>query len=355
MRCLAYVLALAACSHAPPDDVPVQGDAGGVDAAADPVDALVTLDPTPGTYRRACDGSGGVALDFTRFINFADDDQIVRIYTRGADGPPTTTLDINASIGLTAASEADVEDAARVGDRIYVISSHGRDKNGVFQATRYRMFALDVAGSALTTVGPSTHVLSDLLVATNWDVPNTAIIAALSSASQLGQQTVASLAPEVSGTNIEGLAWANGRLLIGFRNPQASTHALVVTMTNADAVLTGATAHFGEAIELDLGGLGIRSMTWSASLGAVLVIAGPHDSNGAFHLYKWSGKASDAPVLVQDLASTTVSHPEAVISYPGTKDIQILYDAGDATIGNSTCKKAQLDARQFTDAIVHLE
>ncbi len=359
MRCLVCVVILAACSQPAVDSnrPPDAAGAAGEDAAIriDAAPPLKTLAPTPGTYRQACDGSGGVALDFDHFLSFADDDQVIRVYTRGADGGPTQTLDINSGIGLAAGDEADLEDAARVGNRIYVITSHGRTKDGVKQTSRYRYFALDIAGTTFNAVGSANHLLQDLLVAANWDTPNPAIIASLTSASQLGQTTVPTLAPEDQGTNIEGLAWANGKLLIGFRNPQASSHALVVTLTNPDAVLTaGATAHFGEAIELDFGGLGIRSMTWSPLLGAVLVIAGPHDSNGGFKLYKWSGTAQGAPVLIQDLATTATSHPESVIAYPDTKDVQIVYDAGDATIGNTTCKKAALADRQFTDAIIHL-
>jgi hypothetical protein len=324
-------------------------------ASVDTPDAAILLDPTPGTYRQACDGSGGVALDFTHFLDFADDDQTARVYTRGADGPPTQMLDLDASIGLQPGDEADLEDAARVGDRIYVISSHGRKKDGTLEATRYQFFALDVAGTTLTTVGPATHLLPDLLDAANWDSPNLTIIGALASASQLDKAKVASLAPEDQGTNIEGLAWANGHLLIGFRNPQSSSHALVVSVTNADAVLAGATAHVGQSVELDLGGLGIRSMTYSPLLDAVLLIAGPHDSNGGFRLYKWSGAAQDPAVLVTELMTTETSHPEAVIAYPGTRDVQIVYDSGDSMIGSSTCKKAAVEARYFTDTIVHIE
>lgn len=350
MRSLAYALLFTACSQpammVSGDDQPPQPDAP---------PSTTTLDPTPGTYRQACDGSGGIALDFTHFLVLADDDQALRVYTRGADGPPTSELDVTTMIGLQADDEADLEDAARVGNRIYITASHGRTKNGEIQASRYRFFAADVSGTSLTVAGSTNKLLSDLLVAANWDSPDAGVIATLEAASQLDQPAVASLAPEVSGTNIEGLAWANGRLLFGFRNPQASSSALVVSLTNADAFLAGATAHFGEASKLDLGGLGIRSMTWSPLLDAVLVIAGPHDSNGAFKLYRWSGAATDAPVLLQDLADTPTSHPEAVITYPDTKDVQILYDGGDATIGSSTCKKAALADRKFTDAIIHLE
>jgi len=353
MRCLAYALSLTACVQPLTTDSQGQPDPGKADTDSP---STTELDPTPGTYRQACDGSGGVALDFDHFLAFADDDQVARVYTRGADGPPALALDITDAIGLQASDEADLEDAARVGDRIYVIASHGRKKDGTLQASRYRFVALDVAGADLSVAGTTSELLRDLLSPASWDTPDAAVLDLLAAASQLDQASVPELAPELAGTNIEGLAAVDGQLLIGFRNPQASSRALVVTLTNADDVLaTGAAAHFGRAIQLDLGGLGIRSMTWSPLLGAVLVIAGPHDGKGEFRLYRWSGAADDPPVVMQDLPATSTAHPEAVLAYPNTKDVQILYDAGDATIGGSSCKKAALDDREFSDVIVHVD
>jgi len=83
--------------------------------------------------------------------------------------------------------------------------------------------------------------------------------------SMLGTASDPNLAPEVNGTNIEALASDGaGKLLVGFRNPRPAGKAIVVAIANPDAALTGA-ARFANAFELDLGGLGIRSMTRAAS------------------------------------------------------------------------------------------
>ena len=49
-------------------------------------------------------------------------------------------------LGLSTDDEADFEDAARIGNRIYVIESHGRNKDGKLDRARYRFFGMDVAG-----------------------------------------------------------------------------------------------------------------------------------------------------------------------------------------------------------------
>lgn len=353
---LAGLIALAACGGGAPAN---PGDDGAVFDDGAPTDALVTLDPTPGTYRETCDGSGAVAIDFTHFLDVDDEDQGVRIYERGADAAPVQQLDLTAQLEV-GDDEADLEDLARLGDRIYAITSHGRNKDGELIEARYRFAALDVTGAlpelGVTVVGPSTTLLADLLVAANWDAPDADVIAALDAASQLDDDKQASLAPEDQGTNIEGLAaLPDGTLAIGFRNPQPGGDAIVVTLANADAVLGGATARFAGATRLDLGGLGVRGMAYSPAHGAVVIVAGSRASGGPFRLYTWGGGLADPAVLAGDLAAPADSAPEAVVTYPNSKDVQIVFDQGDVTIGDGNCKDALAEDRRFTDAIVHVD
>ena len=129
-----------------------------------------------------------------------------------------------------------------------------------------------------------------------------------------------------------------------------------MSLLNADAVVTGGTAQFGEAMLLDLGGLGIRGMTWSATHAAVLVIAGPQtDVAGPFRLYKWSGVAGDAPIAVADITGVpTASAPESIVAYPGSRDVQFLFDQGDHVLGSSICKDASESEQVFGDTIIHV-
>ena len=341
------------------------GRGGGAGTAGAAGTGEITLDPTPGNYKQICDGSLGVMIDATHFLDGNDEEQGMRIYTRGANGNPLKTIDISSMIGLSTGDEADFEDAARIGNRVYVIESHGRNKDGELDRARYRFFGMDVAGTSpsitLTVPGYSTKLLDQMLVAANWATPNTTVIATLTAKSNLGTSTDASLAPLAGGTNIEGLAWAPttarpNQLLIGFRSPAQGASAIVVSLLNAPDVLTGATAQFGEAALLDLGGLGIRAMAWSPPHNAVLLIAGPRDdSAGPFRLFKWSGAPADAPVVVQDITGVpSSSAPEAIVTYPNTRDVQILFDQGDHDVSGDACKDASSSAKFFGDTIIRV-
>ena len=325
----------------------------------------ITLDPTPGNYKSTCDGSLGVMLDATHFLDGNDEEQGMRVYTRGANAAPLKTIDISSKIGLSTSDEADLEDAARVGNRIYVVSSHGRDKNGNLERSRYRFFAMDVSGTvpniSLAVPGYSSTLLDAMLVTANWVTPNSSVISTLNTAANLGDSTDADLAPKVNGTNIEGLAWVPtaqrpNQLMLGFRNPAQSSDAIVVSLLNADAVLGGATPSFGEAILLDLGGLRVRAMTWSPLHHAVLMLGGAKDaSTGPFRLYEWSGAATDAPVAVQDITTApTDSAPEAIVVYDNTRDVQVLFDQGDHLISGTACKDKSSSSQFFSDVIVHV-
>jgi len=92
--------------------------------------AKFALDPTPGKYKQTCDGSFGVMIDARHFLDGNDENQGMRLYTRGANANALQNLDVSSAIGLSTSDEADLEDAARIGNRVYVISSQGRDKNG---------------------------------------------------------------------------------------------------------------------------------------------------------------------------------------------------------------------------------
>lgn len=332
------------------------------DIPDDPGDDPFALIPTPGTYRGTCDGSGAVALDHTHFIDLNDEDQTLRVYTQGVSGTPAQSLAINTALGLGASDEADLEDAARVGDRIYGITSHARNKDGKLEASRYRFFALDLTGAApnlqLQPAGKTANLLADMLVAGNWQAPDSAVLSLLTASSQLGKTTVASLAPKDQGTNIEGLAALGdtGTLLIGLRNPRSGGKALVVTLVNPAAAITGAKARFGQAIALDLGGQAIRGMAWSTSHQAVLLLSGPADeAQGPFALWKWSGAAGSPPVKVIDITAPADAGPEAVVPYPDTHDVQVIFDMGATQINGDDCKDAASSSQRFTDQIFHVD
>ena len=339
------------------------GGGGGSDAGGGGGDAaVVSLDPTPGRYRGACDGSGAVALGFTHFLSLSDEDQVARVYARGAAGSPVQTFQLASALGVSTDAEVDLEDAARVGDRMYAISSHGRTNSGDLDPVRYRFVAIELAGQApgvsLTVAASRARLLSDLLDSSRWLTPNPTILSALQAATRLDLQSAPSLAPKEQGLNFEGLAraplaGAPERLVIGLRNPRPAGRAIAVSLMNPAELAAGGAARFGEATELDLGGLGIRGMAWSDAARAVYLLAGPHDAAaGPFRLYRWSGAPGAPVVLARELTVPAGAHPEAIVAYPGTADLQILFDADDVVLGGTTCKDGAAADREYGDLIV---
>lgn len=325
--------------------------------ADSPVDAPVsTADAALGVYRGTCDGSGIVALDATHFLDINDEDSVARIYTRGTDGEPVLSLNLGPGLGIPAGTEGDLEEAARVGDRIYMITSHSRRSSGMLDRARYHFGAFDLAGSAptwtLTPAGATGTLLDDIVDAANWDNPDSAIINALDTASKLDSADEPTLAAEASGTNIEGMTSdGQGHLLIGFRNPQA-TGAIVVALANPDDMLTGASAHVAWGAVIDLGaGRGVRAMTWSQTENTAYVVGGPIADAGTFALYRWN--TQEAPALVQMLGSSAGS-PESLAFYPGSTDLQVGLDGSSVSAGATTCKDAAPSAQLFRDLVVAL-
>jgi hypothetical protein len=315
----------------------------------------------PGTYVGTCDGSGGAWLDATHFLNFNDESQTARIFRQGSPASAVQSQELSGALGLSSSDEADVEDAARVGNRVYVITSHARNKDGELQTSRYKFFALDVSGTApsasLQVAGVSSNLLKDMLTAANWTQPDTSVIALLEARSQLSKATVANLAPKEQGVNVEGLAAVpSGALLVGFRNPQSGANAIVVSLTNPAAVLTGSKARFGQAFLLNLEGQGVRGMAWSEAHQAVLVLSGPRDeSSGPFALWKWGGDASSVPQKVMTLTAPSDSAPEALFPVPGTNQVRILFDMGSRLIDGEVCKDAPVSRQFFSDRVVTVD
>ncbi|MES2324409.1 MAG: DUF3616 domain-containing protein [Pseudomonadota bacterium] len=264
----------------------------------------------PFTYRGMCDASAAAAIDEHRFVVANDERNQLKIYRRGK-ADPVGELDLAAFLGTRPDKESDIEGAAAIGERIYWITSHGRNKKGKVQDRRFRFFAT-VAG--IEPVGkPYSRLLQDMIDAEHLKA------FPIEEASQK--------MPEAEGAfNIEGLAATpDGALLIGMRNPAPRGMALVVPLLNPAEVVEGHKARFGEAMELDLGGRAIRSMELVGL--AYMIVAGPAADHGDFALYSWSGDGKEQPVqlLHEDFGQV---RPEALFAIPGTRKVQILSDDG---------------------------
>ena len=297
--------------------------------------------PTPAsaqqiaTYNGPCDASAAVALDATHFIVANDENNTLRIYRQGQPAP-VASLNLTNFLGTAADEESDIEGAAAIGSRIYWITSHGRNSKGKARPARQRFFATEIVAGQPPTVKPVGqaygYLLRDMLAA--------------ETLKPYRLDEAASRPPEADGgLNIEGLAaTADGKLLIGLRNPLTQQRALIIPLDNPDQVISGHRAHFGEPFELNLGQRGIRSIERLGT--GYLIVAGPTGDKGSFTLFRWSGVRGDAPSQISAVELKDL-RPEALLAIPGGNRVQLLSDDGGVVIGGIECKKMPASDQTF--------
>ena len=280
-------------------------------------------------YYGMCDASAAVALNNELFAVANDEDNALRIYHAGAGGPPVQVLELSTFLHADQKKpETDLEGACWLEDRIYWISSHGRNRAGEFRSSRHRFFATQLETTAsgvklISAGGVYTGLLGDLLREPRFRSFE------LAAASRLPPKSPGAL-------NIEGLcATREGRLLIGFRNPIPQSRALLIPLLNPKDLLVGKAARFGEPILLNLGGYGVREIAfWE---GQYLIVAGSYDGRGKSKLYRWTGgKAEPQEISEIDLKDFNA---EALIVYPHNRwAFQLLSDDGTVMIDRVACK-----------------
>jgi hypothetical protein len=288
----------------------------------------------------ACDASAAVPVGPALFVVANDEDNVLRVYHSDIPGPPVQTFDLTPCLAPDPKrEEADIEGGTWLGDRVYWITSHARNKNGKKKPARYQFFAVEFVlredDLELRCVGePYTRLLEDMLADPRLE--------------RYGLKAASELPPKEKGAlNIEGLcATPDGRLYVGFRNPIPEGRALVVPLENPAELVEGtAAAKLGEAFLLDLGGLGIRSIKYWARRRTYMIVAGQfggdepgEGENVSSVLYRWSGDAGETPVRVEGIDLSDFN-PEAQVIYPQQdSSFQLLSDDGNADVGGSRCK-----------------
>ncbi|MCE9670133.1 DUF3616 domain-containing protein [Myxococcus stipitatus] len=288
-------------------------------------------------FEGMCDASGAVALAGDLFVVGDDEDNILRVYDARRGGPPVRSVDLSPSLALVATGkkvpEADIEAATQLGSLSFWLTSHGRNSSGKKAPGRLRFFATEGTPEGPRVVGrPYMGLLEDLLAS-----PGLA---------RFHLERAEALAPKApGGLNIEGMtATEDGAaVLIGFRSPVPEGRALVVPLHNPrEMVLEGARASVGTPRLLDLGGQGIRSMSWWR--GRYLLISGDAAGGTTSHLFTWKG-GEDAPVPVRevDLAGF---NPEAFFTPESEAEILLLSDDGTVPLDGVACKKLGDPARK---------
>ena len=308
---------------------------------------------TPATSRfftGASNASSAIALDFDTMIVADDEYNNLGLYSRSASGLLFNSFDFSSSLALPDAAnlELDLEASTRSGNTLYCLASHSNSKSGNARPNRYRLFATTLSGSGpsatLSYVGRFDNLKTDLSA---WDSSNGHGLGA--GALGLAASGAAGVIPEdasLGGLNIEGLSFAPGSsstAFLGFRAPLQPTfgrkYALLIPVTNFSSLVssnpTAGPASFGAPVLLDLSGRGVREIKCNDT--ACLILAGPATGGSNFALYSWSGVASNAPQLRNDLtnlAAETEGSFETLVDLPSGalvdgSSLQLLSDNGD--------------------------
>ena len=267
--------------------------------------------------------SAVVQLPDGRFLVAEDEkDHPLSLLTIGADG----TVECKAlSAGLLQVFSSfwnmdDLEGLTvdRAG-HVYAMTSHSRTEDGSQKKSRERLVRFRVEGD---------RVVEPLVV----DGVKAALVS--------GHPVLAAAArirdvKDSGGLNIEGLDLSpdQQQLLIGFRSPLHEGRALMARIDHPGALFDSDEApRLAPWLdELDLGGHGIRGLSYVPALQAYLVIAGPVSREPAnFELWCWSGQrgAPARRVTVPGLPSLEKAEGLCPAVVAGAQRILVVSDDG---------------------------
>ena len=209
--------------------------------------------------------------------------------------------------------------------RVYALTSHSRTGKGKVKEEREKLVRFEVAGDELRDPRVVMDLKQQLMAAHP----------ALREAAEVDD------VKDGNGLNIEGLAFDadRQRLLVGFRGPLVDGKAMLVAIENVEEVFeTGAEPRIAEQpISLDLGGEGIRGMSYAPRLGGFLIISGPLEQveDVPFRLWFWQGQPDRPAQRVTVPGLSGFEHAEGVtpLHWRGQERLLIVSDDGDMDAG----------------------
>lgn len=307
------------------------------------------------------DGSDGIALDDNYYVSGDDELNVLNVYSRNASGLPLVSYNYTSNLSLPdpGKPEADIEAATRSfvnSGRVYWLGSMSNGKAPFDnKPNRDRIFATTISGT-----GASTS-----FTFAGWAALRTSLLAwgdthgySFSSSAAQGVDSKTD-----SGFAAEGMVFApdSTTLYLGLRAPLVPTanrtKAVIVPIQNFETWFNNGSPAgnptYGSPIELDLGGRGIRDIT-RLSNGTYIILAGSSGSNVKGAIYKWTGKATDAPIKVVAPTGDTLNMEGVMQINTGGQlslsSLQIVTDKGDDIYYNDGTEAkdfADLQMRKF--------
>ncbi len=209
---------------------------------------------------------------------------------------------------------------------VYGVTSHSREGDGDEKKSREKLVRFRVEGDRV--VDPK--VVGGLKQALTTRHPVLAAAAQVRDVKASG------------GLNIEALEVSpdQKRLLIGLRSPLHNGRAIIASVENPTAVFeSDEVPRVAPGLEeLDLGGHGIRGLSYVPALAAYLVIAGPASREpAAFELWRWSGQpgAPAQRMTVPGLRGFAKAEGLCPAVVGGVERIVIVSDDGNRAAGRA--------------------
>ncbi|MCW3083339.1 MAG: alkaline phosphatase [Bacteroidetes bacterium] len=306
------------------------------------------------------DGSDGFALDDNYYISADDELDVLNVYSRAASGLPFVSYDYSSNLALPDPTKPEVDVEAATGspatpDKVYWLGSMSNGKAPFNdKPNRNRIFATTHTGTgastAFTFAGYYGNLRQSLIT---WGDAHGYNFTA-SAAAGVDSKTV-------SGFAAEGMVFGpdNTTLYIAFRAPlvpvATRTKAVIAPIVNFETWFNNGSPVgnpvFGSPIELDLGGRGFRDLT-RLSNGTYIIVAGnPAGSPLTSAIYKWTGNAADAPIMITTAADGLLNlegvMPVNTAGHLDLNKLQVISDGGDEDLyadGN--------EAKDFNDLIL---
>ncbi|MDB5274632.1 MAG: alkaline phosphatase [Chitinophagaceae bacterium] len=326
---------------------------------------------TPGAtvwHTGMSDASEAISQDDAYYIAIDDELNVLNVYSKTRSGLPYVSFDYTSYLNLPnpAKPEVDLEAATRSrsdNSKIYWLGSMSNSKAPFNNMpNRDRLFATTVNGTGPSTTftfgGYYGNLRAQLLT---WGDANGYDFTSSAAAGVDSKST--------SGFAAEGMVFGpdNSTLYIGLRAPlvptATRTKAVIAPIVNFEGWFNNGTPTgnpvFAAPIELDLGGRGIRGMIRMTN-GTFLIVAG--NSGGdpiTSAIFKWSGYATDAPVLV-NTSGNNILNMEGVMQVniagqPALDQVQVISDGGDDDLYNDGSEAkdfADLDLRKFRNDLL---